>query len=151
LFLVGEQRRDIIPKTLMSGDLTEGERIEVHEVVVYETCVMESFEGDFTEIIDSYKSEDNDGGGEKVMWVVIFSPTGCDAMLRVLGLDSANDNGNGVLVAPGKRVFVATIGPTTRDHLRLNYGFEAHVCAEKPSQEGVGGGIERFMEERDGK
>ncbi|ODM22917.1 hypothetical protein SI65_00506 [Aspergillus cristatus] len=152
LFLVGEQRRDIIPKTLMSGELPEGERIGVEEVVVYETCVMESFEGDFTKVIDSYKSEDYDGGGEKVMWVVIFSPTGCDAMLRVLGLDSSsNDNGNGVLVAPGKRVFVATIGPTTRDHLRLKYGFEPHVCAEKPSQEGIGGGIERFMEGRNGK
>lgn len=154
LFLVGEQRRDIIPKTLMSEGLEEGERIGVEEVVVYETCVMESFEGDFTRVIDTYKSGDNVDGseGEKEMWVVIFSPTGCDAMLRVLGLDSSSkDNGNGVLVAPGKRVFVATIGPTTRDHLRLKYGFEPHVCAEKPSQEGVGSGIKKFMEGRNGK
>lgn len=150
LFLVGEQRRDIIPKILMSEGL-EGEAIGVKEVVVYETCVMESFEGDFTKIIDSYRFEDSDGEGEKVMWVVIFSPTGCDAMLRVLGLGSSKDNGDGVLVAPGKRVFVATIGPTTRDHLHLKYGFAPHVCAEKPSQEGIGGGIERFMEGRNGK
>lgn len=152
LFLVGEQRRDIIPKTLMSEGLEDGKRIGVEEVVVYETCVMESFEGDFTKVIDTYKSEGNDGEGEKEMWVVIFSPTGCDAMLRVLGLDSSSvESGDGVLVAPGKRVFVATIGPTTRDHLRLKYGFQPHVCAEKPSQEGVGGGIERFMERRNGK
>lgn len=136
----------------MSKGLEEGERIGVEEVVVYETCVMESFEGDFSRVVEDYKSDTDGGEKERVMWVVIFSPTGCDAMLRVLGLDSfSNDNGNGVLVAPGKRVFVATIGPTTRDHLRLKYGFEPHVCAEKPSQEGVGGGIERFMEGRNGK
>jgi uroporphyrinogen-III synthase len=46
-----------------------------------------------------------------------------------------------------RSVFVATIGPTTRDHLRKEYGFVADVCAEKPSQEGVALGIERFMEE----
>lgn len=46
LFLVGEVRRDIIPKTLM--DETLGERkIGVEELVVYETGVMESFERDF--------------------------------------------------------------------------------------------------------
>lgn len=152
LFLVGEQRRDVIPRMLMSSELADGERIGVKEVVVYETCVMESFERDFSRLVESYKAGDtgdngDDGGGDEVMWVVVFSPTGCDAMLRVLGLDSSQGGSeNGVLLAPGKRVFVATIGPTTRDHLRSKYGFEPHVCAEKPSQEGVGNGIERFME-----
>lgn len=137
LFLVGEQRRDIIPKTLMAGSLPPEQRIGVDELVVYETGVMEGFEKSFGEAVRA--SEEFLGGGvERAVWVVVFSPTGCDAMVRVLkGLGDGE-----------RRVFVATIGPTTRDHLKNKYGFEADVCAEKPSQEGVGMGIVEFMENR---
>ncbi|KAI9932726.1 hypothetical protein ASPWEDRAFT_22493 [Aspergillus wentii DTO 134E9] len=141
LFLVGEQRRDIIPKMLTAETLPPAERIGVDERIVYETGVMGSFEGDFEAAVAA--GGDYLGVDEgRVMWVVVFSPTGCDAMLRVLGLLG----GGKVLGGEGRRVFVATIGPTTRDHLRGKYGFEPDVCAEKPSQEGVGRGIEEFME-----
>jgi uroporphyrinogen-III synthase len=98
-------------------------------------------------------------GEERVIWVVVFSPTGCDAMLQVLGLLSTSTEfsagGARALVdgsASGteRRVFIATIGPTTRDHLVKNYGFQPDVCAEKPSPEGVGAGIEAFMRRRKG-
>lgn len=137
MFLVGEQRRDIIPKTLMAGSLPPEQRIGVDELVVYETGVMEGFEKSFGEAVRA--SEEFLGGGvERAVWVVVFSPTGCDAMVRVLkGLGDGE-----------RRVFVATIGPTTKDHLKNKYGFEADVCAEKPSQEGVGMGIVEFMENR---
>ncbi|KAJ5769851.1 uncharacterized protein N7511_001902 [Penicillium nucicola] len=144
LFLVGDVRRDIIPKTLM--DPTLGSKlIEVEELVVYETGVMASFEGDFRGCLQRIQ--------EEVVWVVVFSPTGCEAMLRVLGLgpfSSGSGSGHvGVDVGVGsktaRRVFIATIGPTTRDHLRLEFRFEAHVCAPKPSPEGVVEGIEKFM------
>ena len=152
LFLVGEQRRDIIPKTLMdeSGVLPVGERIGVEELVVYETRVRGDFEGVFREVVQDargYLEEDEEEGGrgKRVVWVVVFSPTGCDAMLRVLGLGGQEE---GQKNQEDRNVFVATIGPTTRDHLRSKYGFEPDVCAEKPSHEGVGAGIERFMERR---
>ncbi|KAJ5662473.1 uncharacterized protein N7477_010089 [Penicillium maclennaniae] len=137
LFLVGEQRRDIIPKTLMDPNIPQNKQIPVEEVVVYETGEMESFEGDFRKVMELAERE-----SERVVWVVVFSPSGCEAMLRVLELGpyAKDDGGRG-------NVFVATIGPTTRDHLR-GLGFEPHVCAEKPSPEGVGEGIRRFMEER---
>lgn len=138
LFLVGEQRRDIIPKTLMDPSLPGHQRIPVEEIVVYETGEMASFEGDFRSAVQS--------SGEGVLWVVVFSPSGCEAMLRVLGSGPFAGNGNGD--AGGRKVFVATIGPTTRDHLRSKFGFEPHLCAEKPSPEGVGEGIRRFMEEQ---
>ncbi|KAJ5503910.1 Tetrapyrrole biosynthesis uroporphyrinogen III synthase [Penicillium fimorum] len=133
LFLVGEVRRDIIPKTLMDESLPVEKRVDVEELVVYETGVMGSFEGDFEDVV---------GRAEGDVWVVVFSPTGCEAMLRVLGLGPFAGS------ETGKRkgnVFVATIGPTTRDHLREKFGFEAHVCAPKPSPEGVLEGIEAFM------
>lgn len=141
LFLVGEQRRDIIPKTLMDPNLPESKRINVDEVVVYETGEMESFESDFASKVSGYTGEEN-------MWVVVFSPSGCEAMLRVLQLGpfaaTASAAGEENMSAK-KKVFVATIGPTTRDHLRNKFGFEPDVCAEKPSPEGVGEGIRKFM------
>ncbi|OQD82540.1 hypothetical protein PENANT_c021G04393 [Penicillium antarcticum] len=159
LFLVGEVRRDIIPKTLMNPDLGMGQ-IGVEELVVYETGVMDSFEGNLGECLRRIRDQDSDVGvevvkREAVVWVVVFSPTGCEAMLRVLGLGpfsssesiSGSSSGVGVESKTGRRVFVATIGPTTRDHLRQAFGFEAHVCAPKPSPEGVAEGIERFMSE----
>ena len=128
-------RRDIIPKTLMDEALPVQKRVGVEEIVVYETGVMESFEGDFADVV---------GRSEGPVWVVVFSPTGCEAMLRVLGLGPFAGDGTGKGKGNG-RVFVATIGPTTRDHLREKFGFEAHVCAPRPSPEGVLEGIEEFM------
>ena len=119
LFLVGEVRRDIIPKTLMDKTLPVEKRVGM-------------------------------GRSSGDVWVVVFSPTGCEAMLRVLGLGPFASTGSGAGAGAGKgtgngKVFVATIGPTTRDHLREKFGFEAHVCAPKPSPEGVLEGIEKFM------
>ncbi|EDN95258.1 hypothetical protein SS1G_11134 [Sclerotinia sclerotiorum 1980 UF-70] len=79
LFMVGEQRRDIIPKTLMDPNLSNEKRIQVDELVVYGTGVMESFEENFTNLLKETKDRD-------VRWVVVFSPTGCEAMLRSLGM-----------------------------------------------------------------
>ncbi|KOS39925.1 hypothetical protein ACN38_g9241 [Penicillium nordicum] len=136
LFLVGEVRRDIIPKTLMDKTLPVEKRVGVEELVVYETGVMESFEGDFADVV---------GRSAGDVWVVVFSPTGCEAMLRVLGLGPFAGTGKATGKGTGNgKVFVATIGPTTRDHLREKFGFEAHVCAPKPSPEGVLEGIEKF-------
>ncbi|OAX83139.1 hypothetical protein ACJ72_02498 [Emergomyces africanus] len=190
LFLIGEQHRDIIPKTLMADALPPERRIEVEELIVYETGVMESFEAMFaaalwdarrrrrrrcSRIEGDGSSVDGDDGNadERVMWVVVFSPTGCEAMLRTLGVIPPGDEGEGrgtgdmSTSANGegeekekktRRIenalrdcYIATIGPTTRDHLRARYGVEPDVCAEIPSPEGVGEGIERFLLARKGR
>lgn len=70
LFLVGEQRRDIIPKTLQSEDLLAFDRIPVREVVVYETGESTTFEEDFTDLIRQAKS-----ARIQEQWVVVFSPS----------------------------------------------------------------------------
>ncbi|KAF4485491.1 Uroporphyrinogen-III synthase [Colletotrichum fructicola Nara gc5] len=139
LFLVGEQRRDIIPKTLMAPNLASEKRIQVDEVVVYGTGVMESFPRDFSHILQATEAASS-------RWVVVFSPTGCDSMLRSLGmLDEAT--GMGCNKSQGRRkTFIATIGPTTRDYLRKTFAFEPDVCAEEPSPEGVKQGIIQFMD-----
>lgn len=142
LFLVGEQRRDIIPKTLMNESLPEEERIPVDELVVYGTGVMESFKDYFDQVLAQNKSK-------YMTWVVVFSPTGCDVMLRGLGLldettgkatrSRADDSSQ-------RKTWVATIGPTTRDYLVTAFGFEPDVCAEIPSPEGIRSGIVDFLE-----
>ncbi|PYI30264.1 tetrapyrrole biosynthesis, uroporphyrinogen III synthase [Aspergillus indologenus CBS 114.80] len=160
LFLVGETRRDIIPKTLMDAALRPDARIRVDELVVYETGVMAGFEAAFGERVRALQTT------HEPVWTVVFSPTGCEAMVRVLetvdaaasSSSSASSVLGGGVGARGeqpderpetnhRKFFVATIGPTTRDYLRNRVGFEPDVCAEKPSPEGVGRGIQRFMEE----
>ncbi|KAL2203635.1 tetrapyrrole biosynthesis, uroporphyrinogen III synthase [Sarocladium strictum] len=132
LFLVGETRRDIIPKTLMNPELSSDKRIEVVEEVVYGTGVMESFSGDF----DSKLTKTEEDACER-WWVVVFSPTGCDGMLRGLGmLDDVPGSKVDLSKRDGKTLIV-TIGPTTQRHLRDNFGFEADASAKQPSPEGV--------------
>lgn len=129
------------------GEQTPAEtRIGVEEVVVYETGVVEGFGADFEGVLGGLLHESDTGVGSGrsddggVIWVVVFSPTGCDAMVRVLKqeLERAGEGER-------RRVFLATIGPTTRDHLINKCGFQPDVCAAKPSPEGVGAGIEDFM------
>ncbi|KAI5204606.1 hypothetical protein AUEXF2481DRAFT_25612 [Aureobasidium subglaciale EXF-2481] len=140
LFLVGEVRRDIIPKSLQSPDLSQEARIGVHEVVIYETCEMASFHIDFARAL-----EENIASEAMEQWVVVFSPQGCKAMLNCLGwLDETGRYRSEVPEASPLTTFIATIGPTTRDYLVSEFGFEPHVSAEKPSPEGIYAAIENY-------
>jgi len=141
LFLVGEQRRDIIPKTLQSLELPGDRRIKVVETTVYETGEMQSFRSNFEDILTS-----NTQSGMTEQWVVVFSPTGCKAMLECLGwLNKESGQYNAQLAASRwKDTRIATIGPTTRDYLISRFGFEPHVCAARPSYEGIGDGIVEY-------
>ncbi|KAJ2977760.1 hypothetical protein NUW58_g7709 [Xylaria curta] len=137
LFLVGEQRRDIIPKTLMDVALPADTRIEVTETVVYGTGVMESFSKDFGKVLSSTADR-------PTRWVVVFSPTGCDSMLRGLGF-LLDEKTSKATKGPGQRTtLIATIGPTTRDYLINTFDFEPDVSAAKPSPEGVWEAITNF-------
>jgi uroporphyrinogen-III synthase len=134
LFLVGEQRRDVIPRTLQSLSLPPEERIMVNETIVYETEEAASFAADFASVL-------GDKQGEK-KWVVVFSPTGCKAMLSILGLlDQTTGKYND---AASTSTRIATIGPTTRDYLKHHYDFEPAVYASKPSPDGIGSVIQKF-------
>jgi len=140
LFLVGEQRRDIIPKTLQDEALPPANRIPVTEVVVYETGEMAEFEQEFGTLLRQAKA-----AKAREQWVVVFSPQGCEAMLNALGwLDEKTGtydaDRRGVVSGPLKTK-VVTIGPTTRDHLVETLKFEPDACAAQPSPEGVGEAI----------
>lgn len=145
LFLIGEQRRDIIPKTLQSEDLAAHERIPIVEVIVYETGEMATFEEDFTMLVREAKT-----AKVKEQWVVVFSPQGCEAMLNGLGwLEEKSGNfseGLREITSGPMKTRVVTIGPTTRDFLIQELGFEPDVCAATPTPEGLGEGIKRFEE-----
>ncbi|EMC96011.1 hypothetical protein BAUCODRAFT_513759 [Baudoinia panamericana UAMH 10762] len=143
LFLVGEQRRDIIPRTLQSERLSEAERTPVLELVVYETGEMATFEEDFTRLLRSAKK-----AHVKEQWVVVFSPQGCEAMLMALGwLDEKSgkySEARREALAGPMTTRIATIGPTTRDYLIQEFGFAPDVCAAKPSPEGVGAAVSTY-------
>ena len=151
LFLVGEQRRDIIPKTLESPTLSQAEQIGVEELVVYSTDEMESFRSDFATTWSS-----NIRAGHLQQWVVVFSPSGCRAMLEVWGLLNPDtgkvkskrvQDGRGSVAAPESqpRTYIATIGPTTSDYLSSQFDFAPDVVAPHPTPEGLLDGISHFM------
>lgn len=140
LFLVGEQRRDIIPKTLMDPNLPDDVRIRVDEKTVYGTAVMKSFEQNFSKIL--YETRDR---GNR--WVVVFSPSGCEAMLRVLGLlDLETGKVKSEAQPPTSRnTLIATIGPTTKNYLQDEFGFTPDVSATTPSAEGIEEAMRNFI------
>jgi uroporphyrinogen-III synthase len=143
LFMVGDKRRDIIPKTLQSEELDAKERARVDELIIYETGEMQSFKDDFSTIWRR-----NADQGSKRQWVVVFSPSGCQAMLESLGLLDMETR-RAKATAGERDILIATIGPTTRDYLKHEFGFTPDVCAEKPSPEGIADGIHAFLEKHE--
>lgn len=121
----------------MDPGLASDKRIEVTEVVVYGTGVMESFAKDFRDILQ--RTADR-----KMRWVVVFSPTGCDSMLKGLGMLDGETGKVGKL-PEGRTTYIATIGPTTRNYLKKTFDYEPDVCSDKPSPEGVWDSITKYM------
>ncbi|EUC39162.1 hypothetical protein COCCADRAFT_21580 [Bipolaris zeicola 26-R-13] len=137
LFMVGDKRRDIIPKTLQSVELKPNIRAKVDELVIYETGEMQSFKENFSAI---WKDNTKRGFGRQ--WVVVFSPSGCQAMLESLDLLDA-ETGRAKASTEQRNILIATIGPTTRDYLVHQFGFtpdfysidpiSAHLTATRSS------------------
>lgn len=142
LFMVGDKRRDIIPRTLQSEQLPSDRSARVDELVIYETGEMRSFKSNFTDIWQA-----NAVSGRKRQWIVVFSPTGCQAMLESLGLLDVK-TGKAKKIASGRDVLVLTIGPTTRDYLMNEFDFVPDVVAERPSPEGIAEGIRAFLKQQ---
>ncbi|RPB11725.1 tetrapyrrole biosynthesis, uroporphyrinogen III synthase [Morchella conica CCBAS932] len=126
LFLVGEIRRDIIPKTLRAAS------IGVEEMVIYETTVEESFREKFTQVV-----KETDGNGS-MRWICVFSPSGADVAVDVLKEHWASGNGS--------KSCIAAIGPTTEKCLEDALDRKPEVTARKPSPEGLLEAITGFME-----
>lgn len=130
LFLVGEKRRDIIPKVLTGAGWA------VDETVIYGTGELNTFKDDFRRRLD-------DTADRPKRWVVVFSPSGCDSMLSAMDLLDGT-TGRAKPMRPDRKMFIATIGPTTRDHLIQSFGYTPDVCAEQPTPEGIWQGISDF-------
>ncbi|KIV96237.1 hypothetical protein PV10_00127 [Exophiala mesophila] len=157
LFLVGEQRRDVIPKTLADPDskLHPNQRIKVDELEVYSTGIMPSFPQQFASKIHDLTDSSL---GTSLIIIVVFSPQGCEAMLTSLGfLDhqgrltekaTTRWTTNSAQKVDGPNFVIVTIGPTTRDYLKDTFGFDADACASKPTPQGVGEAIRAFLSDR---
>jgi uroporphyrinogen-III synthase len=135
LFPVGHQRRDIIPTTLQADSLPGPQRIAVTEVPVYRSVQVPTLSADL-------ERELRDG---RLTWLVLFSPTACEAVLRALG--RLDEGGRARSRDRLGRTLIVTIGPTTRDHLINRYGVRPDACAQTPTPEGVRQATEAFMAE----
>lgn len=122
LFLVGETRRDIIPRTLGAAG------VRVEELVVYETDVAESFREEFRSAVQRTE------GARR--WIVIFSPASADVAVGVLREHrESGESGS----------YVAAIGPTTEKCLSDTLGRRPEVVAGKPSPQGLWEAVTAFM------
>jgi uroporphyrinogen-III synthase len=128
LFLNNEKRGDIIPNIFNGAP--EERRVQLKELVVYETRVVEEFPDEFRKVMEATKGA--------TRWVVVFSPTGADAAWDLLkdGIEAETDDG---------RTYWASIGPTTEHHMVEKIGKRPDVVAAKPSPEGAWKEINEFM------
>ncbi|KAK6518966.1 hypothetical protein TWF281_003656 [Arthrobotrys megalospora] len=130
LFLTGETHSTTIP-TRVPDKLRElkGLEVNVEEVVVYKTGVMEGFETDLRECLKRLDQEGSQEDGPR--WIIFFSPTGTDAALRILEEREKEEGGK------GPRYKCCSIGPTTKDYMHQKFGRRADAMAKAPSPEGV--------------
>ena len=106
---------------------------------------MNSFREDLARALKLGEAGGRDSGEQAPRWVVIFSPTGSGAAMEILGRKEpvpAN------LKVPHleRKTYVATIGPTTANHLRDTLGVEPDVVAGTPSPQGLWSVFEQFLE-----
>jgi uroporphyrinogen-III synthase len=134
LFLTGEKHRDVIPKTLQAESLPCTRRARVDELEVYKTIEHPGFE-------EACRQEWSKAA-DREQWVVVFSPSGCQTVLKVLELlDEASERYDRSRQSCTK---IATIGPTTKAFMLKRFNFEPQVCAPSPSPEGVGEAIQSY-------
>ncbi|KAK6335351.1 hypothetical protein TWF696_002131 [Orbilia brochopaga] len=132
LFLAGETHNTVMPMRVPEK-LRElaGVNMTVEEVIVYRTGVAEEFPSEFSACLDrldkGQEGEGGNAGGEEVRWVIVFSPTGTDAALKVL-----EERG-----AKGRVYKICTIGPTTKDFLWQKFRRRPEAVAKTPSPEGL--------------
>lgn len=106
LFLVGDKRRDIIPKRLAA------EEIALEELTVYETTIAPTFDSELDRVL-----EDRTDG--EVEWIVFFSPSGAEIALEKLK-------------RLPRQIKVATIGPTTEKYLKKEWDLSPDMVSAKP-------------------
>lgn len=146
LFLVGEDRRDIIPKTLQSKAISREKRIPIEELTVYTTDEMSSFAGEFLRELYSARQR-----SPKRQWIAVFSPTGCKAMLEGIGLLEPQDDIKAALGNDKRTTRIAVIGPTTQTYLQKEFGLEPDAVAKAPTPEGLSEAIEAVEQEQSSK
>ncbi|KAI9751842.1 MAG: hypothetical protein M4579_005865 [Chaenotheca gracillima] len=139
LFLAGEQRRDILPRTLRSAGFI------VDELVVYEAVMTDGFAERLTLRLDELARPTSEAEARDT-WVVIFSPTGCKELLQYCGILDESNSPLSESRNKRKRIKIATIGPTTRDFLIENFDFTPDACAPRPTPEGVEEAIKGFLD-----
>ncbi|CAI4052149.1 hypothetical protein SKDZ_15G4140 [Saccharomyces kudriavzevii ZP591] len=123
LFLVGEIRRDIIPKKLYSKG------IKVREVVTYKT---EDLDDSLPRLLQAMTPHNE--AEMPLNWIVVFSPQGTKEITQYLG-------GKGHPL--NSKLRVASIGPTTKKYLDNN-NIISNVISPKPDARSLLTAIESY-------
>lgn len=119
LYLTGDKRRENLPDILSKAS------IPLEELVVYETAPLPDFSVRFRASLDRLAEVES-------AWIALFSPSGANLALPIL-----HETGL------AGRVKLATIGPTTRDHLADVMQLQAHAMAATPQAADLANAIKR--------
>jgi uroporphyrinogen-III synthase len=166
LFLVGEKRRDIIPNRLDKAGIPH------EDLELYATTENAEFpaaiQRELSRLLPTLTLQTEDAlqiqaksKERRQIWIVVFSPQGCGAMLQAvqdLEKQQHPEQASDGVTRTERRVFIATIGPTTaaevrRLQLEMNPEGEAagpDVVAAKPTPQALLDGILAFEAELDG-
>lgn len=171
IFLTGETRRDIIPRVLREGG------VSIEEIVIYETRVDDKFEAQLQSALRDTEALvqtsgvrwivvfSGQGAREMLRGLGWLDGSGRvkegwldedgsmkgeeEETRRKGGKDDSRSRSNSRSSRRRRRnTFVASIGPTTAEYLKNEFGLQVDVCAQKPTGEALREGIDRFM--RDG-
>lgn len=143
MFVTGEQRSDAVSGIMHDSSHPPSKRFDVIEEIVYETTERLNFAEEFACVVDKIDES------VSTLWVVVFSPTGCRAMLDGLGRLRKDGSDRGRQASKAPHVFIVTIGPTTRDYLMREFECTPDVCARNPTPEGLYRAIEEFRSGED--
>ncbi|RKF80946.1 Uroporphyrinogen-III synthase [Golovinomyces cichoracearum] len=138
IYVTCERRNDAILKILTNPEIGP-DAIPTVELDIYTTSILPTFEQNLIHSLQSKKTNN-------LVWIVIFSPLGGEAMLRALNLIDPK-TGKAMARPPHsrRRIFFASIGPTTYGSLKKNFGFDADVCATKPTPESLEKSIRHYL------
>jgi len=119
LYLTGDKNRDTLPNIL------SGTGIELHPLRVYETQGSSTFEQELLIALESFPKD------YSAWWIVYFAPSAAGFVTPILrchfDFSMAEKN--------GRKMKIASIGPTTTIFLREELKLQVDAVASKPTPE----------------
>ncbi|EDR09617.1 uncharacterized protein LACBIDRAFT_318859 [Laccaria bicolor S238N-H82] len=128
LYLTGDKNRDTLPNILPGGG------IELHPLRVYETQGSSTFEQELLVALESFPKD------YSAWWIVYFAPSAAEFVTPIL----RRHFDFSLSEKTGRKMKIASIGPTTATFLREVLELQVDAVASKPTPEELVSSIVAF-------